>query len=154
MTTSRDLKAAERILGGVKQANRAVHSAFKAFARAHGLSLSQVFILRTLAQAERALTLGELAAELGLAKSTSSVEVGRLVEAGYLVREVDPENRRRVRIYLSPHGRGLLAAGPARVAEKIAARLASVPEEELALIEDGLARLNRLLGHLGGPEQD
>lgn len=153
MTTTRDLRAAERILAGVKQAKRSVHVAFRAFTRTHGLTLGQVFLLRTVAHAERAMTLGELAAELDLAKSTASVEVARLVEAGYLVREVDPGNRRRVRIYLSPSGRSLLEAGPAQVTERIADALASVSEEELALIEQGLMRLNRLLAHLAEPER-
>lgn len=146
-----DQAAVERILAQVMQANRAVHLMFAAFTKQHGLTIHQVFLLHLLGRAKEPLTLGQLATKLDLAKSTASVEVERMVKAGYLIRQTDPQCRRQVLISLSPNGVDLASAGPAAVTRNIAALLGEVSPADLADIERGLAKLVAVLAE-AGPE--
>lgn len=54
------------------------------------------------------VTIGELAVHLQRSQSVVSDIVGHLVRDGYLDRATDPADRRRVQVWLSPHGRALL----------------------------------------------
>jgi DNA-binding MarR family transcriptional regulator len=151
-------QAVEHILTQVRQANRILHSLFAAYTKHVGLTLHQTLLLRALGHAEQPLTLGQLADQMDVAKSTASVEVDRMVKDGMLVRETDPECRRQVLITLSPKGRDLAAFGPATVTKRIATRLAKVSPEDLGDIETGLGKLNAILDGLaaekGWPSPD
>jgi len=70
-------------------------------------------------------TLGELAGEMYLDKSTASRVVDSLVRKGYAQRLADPSDRRAVRVETTSDGRGLV--------EKIERRLV---EGEKNLVED------------------
>jgi DNA-binding MarR family transcriptional regulator len=70
------------------------------------VSLSEVFALHEL-DAGGGLAQQELAARLALDKSTVSRLVAGLEERGLLVRERDPDNRRIVRLSLTPAGHRL-----------------------------------------------
>jgi DNA-binding MarR family transcriptional regulator len=75
--------------------------------------LSQVFALHEL-DTDTPLSQGELAARLRLDKSTVSRLVADMADAGLLVRDRDPDNRRYYRLRLTPRGRAThtrLAAG-------------------------------------------
>src|SRR5689334_2734165 len=54
--------------------------------------------------AERGVHLTDLARHLGVTAGTMSVAVERLVRLGYVEREVDAEDRRRVRLRLTADG--------------------------------------------------
>ncbi|MGE5509105.1 MAG: MarR family winged helix-turn-helix transcriptional regulator, partial [Chitinophagales bacterium] len=90
--------SAERIVAELRKAHRGVHALFSQLSEVHGITMPQVIVLKTLAKAGCPLTLVGLAGQLDLAKSTVSVEVDRMVRAGYLLREPDPGCRRQVRI--------------------------------------------------------
>lgn len=64
-----------------------------------GISVQEAVLLREVASAP-GITLVELCRRGGLTKSTASSMIARLEERGILVREVPPENRRTIRLYL------------------------------------------------------
>jgi MarR family transcriptional regulator, organic hydroperoxide resistance regulator len=108
-----------------------------------GLSLPQWLVVSHLAErGER--TMGELVAATGLNDSTLTRVVDRLASLGLLYREVDPADRRRVRVSLGVRGRELHD----RLAPEVA-------ERESALVDDldGLdgPDLVEALSRLGGP---
>jgi DNA-binding MarR family transcriptional regulator len=103
-----------------------------------GLSLAQWLVVHQLAErGER--TMGELVQATGLNDSTLTRVVDRLGTSALLFREVDPADRRRVRVSLSTRGR------------EIHDRLApDVTERETALVDDVEGPdLVRALGRLG-----
>lgn len=57
----------------------------------------------------QSLSINELAELLGLDKSTLSRTVNTMVEQGLVTREPDPDDRRYVKIKLTPTGSGLLS---------------------------------------------
>src|SRR3569832_953103 len=54
--------------------------------------------------------LGDLAAHMGVTPATMSIAVGRLVDAGYITRVLDPVDRRKVQLRLTAAGVRITAA--------------------------------------------
>jgi DNA-binding MarR family transcriptional regulator len=75
--------------------NREIIKRLKPFASDAGLSLTEAFVLWKTHKAGTKRVIA-LADELGLVPSTLTGVLDRLVEAGWLVRENDPEDRRAV----------------------------------------------------------
>ncbi len=107
------------------------------------VSVSEVFTLAELFEAN-ALSQRELAARLGLEKSTVSRLAAGMERRGWLARERDPANRRLYRLRLTPSGR----EAAERVGEDLRARHAALlraltPAERagLALGLEGLIRV-------------
>src|SRR5437762_353261 len=85
--------------------------------------------------------LSPLARELRISKQNAGQLVDTLVMRGYLEREVDPQDRRRLNVGLTPRGRAAAAAqGAAR--DRIDAELAArIGPEGVAALKRGLAAL-------------
>lgn len=101
-----------------------------------------------------AMTVAELAAELGVAPSTASRMCDRLVAKKLVRRTPDPANRRRVRLTLNTAGRELIAASTKRRKLQIARLLKAIPVSE----RDRLAAALKVLvaaaeksGHAAAP---
>jgi DNA-binding MarR family transcriptional regulator len=91
--------------------------------------------------ANRGAAAGDLIRQLGVSKQAASQLVDVLVLRGYLDREVDPDDRRRMTIALTERGRGAAAAVRAGVDEvdgELALRLSAA---QLAGLHAGLAAL-------------
>lgn len=84
-------------------------------------------------------TLTQLAAHLGLPKSTTSVLVKELYRRGFVDRERDPADERRLRITLTEQGRSRLAADsvlePVALADALAVLNAADRDALLRLLE-------------------
>jgi DNA-binding MarR family transcriptional regulator len=104
---------------------------------AHGLGAATFGVLVTLARLEESGDVSQrrLMDELGLTSGTISVRMDRLVAEGLVHREPDPDDRRNVRITLTPKGRDLFErVAPAHLANerRLLAPLTSEEEHELA----------------------
>jgi DNA-binding MarR family transcriptional regulator len=108
------------------------------------VSLSEIMALGELSDVET-LSQQDLAARLGLEKSTVSRLAGGLEERGWLVRERDPANRRFYRLRLTADGRAAadhVGQDLRRHHEKLLGEL-TAPEMEALTI--GLRALGRAL---------
>jgi DNA-binding MarR family transcriptional regulator len=104
-----------------------------------GLKPAQWQALRYLAAANRfSRTPGALTAWLGQTKGTVSQTVAALERKGLVERSEDRDDRRLVRLALTPAGRALLAEAPETVADAMTAGLTG---DERAAIEPLLARM-------------
>lgn len=74
-----------------------------------GMTVAQAATLEVLADSD-GLRLGELGRRLGIAPSTLSRNLDRLVERGFVVRGPDPEDRRALRAELTNDGREAAAS--------------------------------------------
>jgi DNA-binding MarR family transcriptional regulator len=89
---------------------------------------------------------GDLIRELRVSKQAASQLIDLLVLRGFLERHIDPADRRRLTIELTPRGHAAAAAvrrGVVSVDEELARRLDSV---ELAGLRAGLAELADIAG--------
>jgi len=114
--------------------HRATHATLQALAtRLAGLDLlaSEINVLANLA-ARHPMTVGALAAATATRPTTLTSVLDRLVRRGYVVREVDPADRRSFLISLAPPGQQAAAAVSAAVHGLERVALARVGEAERA----------------------
>jgi DNA-binding MarR family transcriptional regulator len=92
------------------------------------------------------MTAGELARETGLTTASITGVIDRLEEAGFVRRERDPGDRRRVIVRLDA-GRGLRDVAPvfAPVVEAWRAAAEAYTDEQLTLILDFQRQLERIM---------
>ncbi|HEX6489268.1 MAG TPA: MarR family transcriptional regulator [Candidatus Dormibacteraeota bacterium] len=74
------------------------------------LTVAQLRVLRVLSEQHDPLAAGRLAALAGISQASLSRLLGKLEVRDLVHREIDPEDRRRVGVVLTPQGRALLAA--------------------------------------------
>ncbi|GAA0271218.1 MarR family winged helix-turn-helix transcriptional regulator [Cryptosporangium japonicum] len=113
------------------------------------LPAAQTEVLRVV-RAQPGIGVKAVAAALGTAPNTVSTLVGDLTSGGYLDRTPDPENRRAVRLTLTPSAAELIDGYTdrrRRIAISAADQLDQADVEALAA---ALPALNRLLVLLGG----
>lgn len=94
-----------------------------------GLSGLEAWLLKVLSQRPYP---SEAARAMGLPPPTVSHMVRRLERAGFLAREVDPEDLRRHRLRLTPKGARVLRRAEALMAEAFARRASRLQEGERA----------------------
>lgn len=97
------------------------------------------------------ISVAAAARELRLADNSVSTLVNQLLAAGMLHREQDPDDRRAVRLKLTPAARQHRAEWRGRRARLIGACVDELDDEERAAIEAALPALRRLLRSLGEP---
>ena len=90
---------------------------------------------------EGPLRLSELAGRMGITAPTASRAVDGLVELGLLERLPDPEDRRAVRIGVTPTGRTDIEARKARVAAALAPAVEALSVHDRARLTTLLTRL-------------
>jgi len=109
------------------------------------LSAHQASILDHLDEREP-LTLLDLAAHMGVTASTMSLHVERLVRRGYVLRERDVHDARRLRLRLTPVGVRVREANSVLDALLVRGMLARLSAEEREAGLHGLALLARAAG--------
>jgi MarR family transcriptional regulator for hemolysin len=134
---------ARRILETVPAVMRLVRSEMRREA-GEVLSVPQFRVLRYLGRNSDA-SLTEVADFIGIANATASAMVERLVRRALVVREADPEERRRVRLRLTGEGSALLERASSRTRRRVAARLSSLKPGDLKALARGLDLLRLTL---------
>ena len=102
-----------------------------------GLAFEQWSVLDFLARSESSVTMSEIARALGLSGPSLTRAADKLVTTALIFREVHPEDRRRVLVYMSKHGR--------EVHSRLRPRLEAIEREIL----DGVSGVKEFLETLG-----
>ncbi|MCR1780908.1 MarR family transcriptional regulator [Nocardioides carbamazepini] len=103
----------------VRRVEAALHRELRPILDEHSLTMEHWRILAVVDD-RPGLGMSEVAAAAVVAATSLTRHVDRLVERGLLVRRVDPDDRRRAVVALSPHG--LAYVGRLRRAEQAARR--------------------------------
>jgi DNA-binding MarR family transcriptional regulator len=72
-----------------------------------GLTPAQERALRMITRSEEPLRMAELAGRLGIVPRSVTTVIDALEQAGLVRREIDPHNRRAIRLHLTEHGRAV-----------------------------------------------
>lgn len=125
-----------RLVRALTRAARAVNARIEPTLRVEGLTLDQWLVIEALAEA-RGSAMAELAASTLVTGPTLTRVVDRLVMTALAYREVDADDRRRVRVYLSPRGRATYRRISGKVADLERLMLAEVhgPHHLLTTLE-------------------
>jgi DNA-binding MarR family transcriptional regulator len=108
------------------------------------LTRAQLRILAQLRQ-DGPAAVGQLAAQLGVTLPSITATVDRLVRAGLVAREDDPNDRRRVINMLTPAGNALIERLQEGKRARLIAALEHLNSEELDVLARGLNALERAL---------
>jgi DNA-binding MarR family transcriptional regulator len=131
-TTERE-PAAPDLMDGLVQTSFAVMALLSQVAAAHDLSLTQLRALAILR--DREPKMAELAAHLGLEKSSVSGLVDRAVKRGLVRRDTSSDDARAVRLSLAPEGQRLAVRLTDQIADLLApitGRLSPAQQRHLA----------------------
>jgi DNA-binding MarR family transcriptional regulator len=115
-----------------------------------GLTLPQFDVLVQLHRRGDGMTPGELTRALLVTAGNVTGLVERLARLGLVERRPVPEDRRAVRVCLSPRGEQVMRRAIPRHRRDVRALLGSVGPRELARLRDLLGRVNHVLEN-GGP---
>lgn len=96
------------------------------------------------------ITLGDLAAAEQVRPPTMTRVVAALEQAGLVRREIDPEDRRIVRIRATAQGTRVMQEGRERRVAELARELATLPERDVAALAKALDVLERVVGRRHG----
>ncbi|MCK9390197.1 MAG: MarR family transcriptional regulator [Syntrophales bacterium] len=97
------------ILFLLSKAFQKAHGKFKKRFQAYGLTPVQGLVLTAVSE-EEGLSAGEIGKLLVLDQATLSGILERLAEAGWIIKEIAEEDKRYLRIYLTPRARELTGA--------------------------------------------
>jgi DNA-binding MarR family transcriptional regulator len=112
------------------------------------LTESEVELLRLLVY-RPGTRVGEAAEALGLVPNTVSTLVGRLGDAGLVVRRPDPTDARAARLELSPAARRRIADRRDRSRQVVDGAMVDLDDEDRRAIEAALPALRRLSDLVG-----
>jgi MarR family transcriptional regulator, organic hydroperoxide resistance regulator len=116
------------------------------------LTLAQGRCLRAIARMENC-TLGELSQHLDISPSTASPLIDRLVRAGLVRREGDPQDRRTVRLRLSAKGRQMFDRHKEERREHMKVFLDHLTEEQRKAMLNALEALDDVVNQVEQAEQ-
>lgn len=109
-----------------------------------GLTLSQSYSIVEIGRAG-VISLNLLTEILGVDKSTVSKSVDKLVNNGILVRDIDPEDRRSVNLYLSDKGKSIYSEVEKRSTAYFDEVVAALPDDKCEQIIESLQYLSQAL---------
>ncbi|WP_028924056.1 MarR family winged helix-turn-helix transcriptional regulator [Pseudonocardia acaciae] len=141
------LRLAEELMGGVAALRRVVRRRLRGTVPGPALSGAQLELLRFV-ETEPGTGVAAAARALRLAGNSVSTLVNQLVARGLLDREVDPADRRAVRLVLTDAAASRLAAWRAARSELVGAALDRLPADDRAAVRAALPALRRLLAEL------
>jgi DNA-binding MarR family transcriptional regulator len=139
----------QRILDSIRRLVRLLRLTDRAAQSEMGLSGAQLFVLHELGKTP-ALSLSELAEKTRTDQSSVSVVVSRLVDGGYVARERDRRDARRLVLTLTKTGRALAEKSPPVAQEKIIDSLERMAPSERRRFADTFSRIIEDLGEARG----
>ncbi len=135
----------QRILDSIRRLVRLLRLTDRATQGELGLSGAQLFVLHELGKTP-ALSLSELAERTRTDQSSVSVVVSRLVTGGYVIRDRDRHDGRRLVLTLTKSGRAVAEKSPPVAQERIIEALEQLPASERHRFADTFSRVIEDLG--------
>jgi DNA-binding MarR family transcriptional regulator len=143
MSNSLQMKAARGLLGTMPVVMRTIGRATRSEAVKNAQLLPQQYRLLN-AIARRPRTLGQIARMQGVTPATATTLVTTLENRGWVAREHDQDDRRRVVVSLTQEGECRLAKCRSVVESAMAENLSALSDDQLQRLVDGLAVLDEL----------
>jgi len=135
----------QRILDSIRRLVRLLRLTDRAIQSERGLSGAQMFVLHELAKSSP-LSLSELAERTLTDQSSVSVVVTRLVDAGYVSRDRDKRDGRRLVLNLTKTGKAVTDKSPTVAQEKIIEAIERIAPSERRRFADTFVRIIAEMG--------
>jgi DNA-binding MarR family transcriptional regulator len=138
------MKTHDQVLIALRQIIRAIDLHSKKLERESGLTGPQLLIMQIVYD-EGPLTAGALAKSVSLSQATVTSILDRLEKKGYLQRERDLEDKRKVWITLSSTGKNALKQAPTLLQESFINSFSELKDWEQSLILSSLQRVAAMM---------
>ena len=139
----------QRILDSIRRLVRLLRLTDRAAQSELGLSGAQLFVLHELGKSAP-LSLSDLAERTRTDQSSVSVVVTRLVEGGYIMRDRDKRDARRLVLNLTKSGKAIAEKSPPAAQERIIEALEHLSAADRKRFADVFARIIQELGETRG----
>ncbi|WPX08665.1 MarR family winged helix-turn-helix transcriptional regulator [Anaerocellum danielii] len=109
------------------------------------LTFAEQQVIMVLSENSQPMTMKDIASELGISPSTLTGIVDKLVEKGIVKREPDPQDRRKIQVFLTEEGKNIVEKVNefrTRVLEPI---LKNLSPEEINLLKKIIQKINEVL---------
>jgi DNA-binding MarR family transcriptional regulator len=134
----------DQVLIALRQIIRAIDLHSKKLERESGLTGPQLLVMQIIYE-EGPLTSGVLARSVSLSQATVTTILDRLEKKGYLTRERDTEDKRKVWVQLSDNGKQALQNAPTLLQESFVSSFAQLKDWEQSLILSSLQRIASMM---------
>lgn len=139
----------QRILDSIRRLVRFLRIHDRAAQTQVGLSGAQIFVLHELGRSP-SLSLSELAKRTLTDQSSVSVVVTRLADAGFITRDRDPQDARRLVLNLTKSGRAVIQRAPVPPQERVIEILERFSAADRKRFAELFERMMADLGEMGG----
>jgi DNA-binding MarR family transcriptional regulator len=141
------------VFGRIAQLTGLLGPPVEAVLARHGLDAGEFDVLTTLRRAGAPCKPSQLSELLMMSRAGMTSRLDRLERAGWIERQLDPADRRSLRITLTEAGRAVIDATLTEHAANLARLIAPLEASEVTALEDGLRRLILALA-ARGPDAD
>ena len=136
--------AASRVIDLLRSFTIEIDRFIEVFSSAHGLHRTDLNAVQHIWDAnneDRPLTAGELARLLSLSPAATTALIGRLEQAGHILREHDTLDRRRVHLRMQPPAQELAMAFFIPLGTRMREAMAAYDEKEIAFVATIIERI-------------
>ncbi|WP_442859521.1 MarR family winged helix-turn-helix transcriptional regulator [Burkholderia sp. 8Y] len=149
----RQASSEERIAHLIKDAYRGLSKALQMRLKAHDVMYGHWTFLRILWQTD-GMTQRQLSEQAGVMEPTTFSALQSMEKLGYVTRQKMPDNRKQVRIFLTPKGAALRSVLVPAAEEVNEIALAGIPSKEVAIAHKTLLSIIDNLARAEGIEFD
>ncbi|WP_433706654.1 MarR family winged helix-turn-helix transcriptional regulator [Paraburkholderia sacchari] len=139
-TTRKQAGADERIAHLVKDAYRGLSKALQIRLKEHDVMYGHWTFLRILWQTD-GITQRQLSEQAGVMEPTTFAALQSMEKLGYVTRQKMPDNRKQVRVFLTPKGAALRAVLVPAAEEVNDIALADIPVKDVTLLRKTLVAI-------------
>jgi len=140
---NRDSEISE-IMQSLRRIIRTIQDYYQEVFNKYGITGPQLWALKTIYQ-EGSLTQGELSQMMYLHPSTITGVIDRLGKKGYVLRDRNQQDRRVVKVMLTPMGKKLVKKAPNPVQGKMIYGLRKLNKKEIQLIHHSMQKLVEIM---------
>ena len=140
---NRDSEISE-IMQSLRRIIRTIQDYYQEVFNKYGITGPQLWALKTIYQ-EGSLTQGELSQMMYLHPSTITGVIDRLGKKGYVLRDRNQQDRRVVKVMLTPMGKKLVKKAPNPVQGKMIYGLRKLNKKEIQLIYHSMQKLVEIM---------
>ncbi len=136
--------AISEIMQSLRRVFKSIQDYSQEVSNKFGITGPQLWALKTISANEK-LSLGELSKRMYLHPSTITGVMDRLEKKGYVLRDRGQEDRRVIKVQLTPKGKRLVRRAPNPVQGKMIYGLRKLKKEELKSIYDSVEKLVKIV---------
>jgi len=134
----------DEVLVSIRQIIRAIDLHSKQLNKNFGLTSPQLLLMRAI-QASPKLTIRQLSLSSNMSQATATSILDRLEKRGFVVRERDTKDKRKVHARITPQGKSILEQAPQLLQEEFIEQFQALDQWEQTLILSSLQRLSKMM---------